>query len=233
MKLYVGTSGYSYKEWKGIFYPEMLPAKQMLNFYGTRLNAVETNSTFRRAPEESVLKSWAAQVPYDFRFSIKASQEITHFKRLKDVQDEVGHFFRTVRVLKERFGVMLFQLPPNFKKDVPRLQVFFKEVPKKVRVAFEFRHESWFDEETFDCLREHNSSLCIADADDELKVPFVSTADWGYLRLRRVNYTPSQLKSWYKRVAEQQWGDAFVFFKHEDAATGPKLAEKFLKLGIA
>ncbi len=230
MNLFVGTSGYSYKEWKGPFYPEDLSDKQMLSFYGTRLNTVEINNTFYRLPKETVLVSWGEQVPENFRFSIKASQKITHIKRLKDVLDETEYLFRIVRVLGKKLGVVLFQLPPNLKKDLPRLQTFLKQVPSETRVAFEFRHATWFDEETLGCLRDHNASLCIADADDELEVPFVSTADWGYLRLRREGYTAPQLKKWHARVNEQSWKDAFVFFKHEDAGAGPQMAEKFSKL---
>ncbi len=230
MNLYVGTSGYSYKEWRGPFYPEDLNDKQMLTFYGTRLNTVEINNTFYRLPKESVLASWAEQVPDDFRFSIKASQKITHIKRLKDVIDETEYLIRIVRVLKQKLGVVLFQLPPNLKKDLPRLQTFLKQIPSDTRSAFEFRHATWFDEETFGCLRDHNASLCIADADDDLEVPFVSTTNWGYLRLRKEGYTAPQLKKWRARVEEQSWQDAFVFFKHEDAGAGPKMAGKFLKL---
>ncbi len=229
MKLYVGTSGYSYKEWKGIFYPEKLPQKEMLRFYGTRFNSVESNSTFRGIPKESVLQSWTEQVPKHFRFSLKAPQAITHFKRLKDVQDETATFIRVAQTMGEYFGVILFQLPPNMKKDIPRLDAFLKHIPKKIRVSFEFRHASWFDDETFGLLKDCNAALCIADAEDDLEVPFIPTADWGYLRLRRVKYTPTTLKRWHAQISEQKWKEVFVFFKHEDEATGPKLAEAFVK----
>jgi uncharacterized protein YecE (DUF72 family) len=231
MQLYVGTSGYSYKEWKGNFYPEDLSDKEMLRYYATKLPTVEINNTFYRLPKESVLKSWADQVPAGFRFSIKASQRITHIKRLKDALDETEYLIRTARALGERLGVILFQLPPNLKKDVPRFEQFLKQMPSDVRAAFEFRHASWFDEEVFSLLRSHRCALCIADADDELEIPFVSTADWGYLRLRREEYTAPSLKSWMKNIQGQEWRDAFVFFKHEDEGTGPKLAAQFLKLG--
>ncbi len=230
MKLYVGTSGYSYKEWKGHFYPEDLPEKEFLNFYGTKLNAVEINNTFYRLPKESVVQAWAEQVPDDFAFSVKASQRITHIKRLREVGDETEYLMRVVRSLKHRLGVVLFQLPPNMKKDIERLQQFLTLLTGNVRVAIEFRHQSWFDEEIYNLLQKSNCSLCIADWDEKLEVPFVSTADWGYLRLRRESYTPADLKKWMKRIQAQNWKAAFVFFKHEDAGIGPKLAMKFLKL---
>lgn len=233
MNLYVGTSGYSYKEWKGNFYPEDLSDKEMLKFYGTKLNSVEINNTFYRLPNESVVKNWADQVPDSFAFSVKASQKITHMKRLKDVGDETEFLVRVARTLGNKLGVLLFQLPPNMKKDIARLETFLKLLSGDVRTAFEFRHVSWFDDETYVLLRANNCPLCIADVDDDgLQVPFVSTADWGYLRLRRENYTPAELKKWFKKVNEQDWSNAFVFFKHEDAGIGPKLAMKFRNLSL-
>jgi uncharacterized protein YecE (DUF72 family) len=230
MNLYVGTSGFSYKEWKGGFYPEDLPDKEMLRYYGTQLNAVEINNTFYRLPKESLLTSWATQVPDQFRFIIKASQKITHFKRLKETGEETGYLLRIVKVLEQRLGVVFFQLPPNLKKDLPRLEEFLKLLSADIRCAFEFRNASWFDEEVFALLRLHNCALCVADADEELEVPFVATADWGYLRLRKENYNGSDLKEWMNRIQSQHWKDAFVFFKHEDAAAGPKMAKRFLEM---
>jgi uncharacterized protein YecE (DUF72 family) len=200
----------------------------MLKFYGSQLNAVEINNTFYRLPKEALLKSWAEQVPEEFRFSIKASQKITHFKRLKDTAEETGYLLRISKTLGDRLGVILFQLPPNLKKDFPRLEQFLTLLTPDVRAAFEFRHESWFDEEVYGVLRSHHCALCAADTDEELKVPFVSTADWGYLRLRKESYSPADLKEWKKMIESQSWNQAFVFFKHEDEATGPKLARKFL-----
>ena len=230
MNLLVGTSGYSYKEWKGNFYPEDLSDKEMLQYYGTRLPTVEINNTFYRLPKESVLKSWGEQVPPDFRFAVKASQQITHIKRLKDAGDETEYLLRTIRVLGSRLGCILFQMPPNLKKDLPRLEQFLKHIPGDTSAAFEFRHASWFEQDVFDCLKANRCALCIADADDALDIPFVATADWGYLRLRRVEYTTTVLKKWMKQVQSQKWDRAFVFFKHEDAGTGPKLAAQFIKL---
>lgn len=230
MNLYVGTSGYSYKEWKGHFYPDDLSDKELLKYYCTKLNSVEINNTFYRLPKESVVLSWGEQVGDGFVFSIKASQRITHIKRLKDTGDETEYLMRTARSLKQKLGVVLFQLPPNMKKDAERLSAFLKLLSGDVRVAIEFRHASWFDDDTYGLLREHNCAMCIADFDEKLEVPFVSTADWGYLRLRRENYTPAELKKWMKRIQGEKYETAFVFFKHEDEGIGPKLAMKFRKL---
>lgn len=230
MNLYVGTSGYSYKEWKGSFYPEKIKPDAMLKFYGEQFRAVEINNTFYRMPKASVLEAWAAEVPDDFRFVLKASQRITHISRLKDCADSVEYLVDVATTLQDRLGPLLFQLPPNMKKDAARLGEFLKLLPPSGRAAFEFRHQSWFDEEILDLLRRHNAALCIAEAEDELDIPFASTADWGYLRLRMVEYTNDQLREWVRKVQSSGWQDAFVFFKHEDAGTGPKLAKRFLEL---
>jgi len=230
MNLYVGTSGYSYKEWKGTFYPEDMPNKQMLRFYGERFRSVEINNTFYRMPKASVLEAWAAEVPADFKFVLKASQRITHFQRLKEVRDLVEYLLDTAGTLKQRLGPLLFQLPPNLPKDVPRLREFLMLLPPHRRAAFEFRHQSWFDEETFGVLREHQAVLCIAEAENDLEMPFVSTADWGYLRLRRPDYGDAELKAWGQRVRQQAWRDTFIFFKHEEEGKGPQMAKRFLEL---
>jgi uncharacterized protein YecE (DUF72 family) len=230
MNLYVGTCGYKYKEWKGSFYPEDLSDKKMLRYYGEHFRAVEINYTFRAMPTVSILEGWAAEVPADFRFVLKAPQQITHVKRLKGAGDLVAQFCEVAGVLKERLGPLLFQLPPNFKKDVPRLREFLALLPSSRRAAFEFRHQSWFDDEVLGLLRDHRAALCLAEAEDDLEVPFVATADWGYLRLRRPDYDSRELKAWVKRVRSQDWREAFVFFKHEDEGKGPRLAERFLEL---
>jgi uncharacterized protein YecE (DUF72 family) len=229
MKLYVGTSGYSYKEWKGTFYPKDLPAQQMLRYYGEHFRTVEINYTFRRLPTASVLQTWAGAVPANFQFALKAPQQITHVKRLKDAGDALSNFLEIAGKLKKRLGPLLFQLPPTLKKDVPRLRAFLALLPLKRRVAFEFRQQSWFDDEVFGLLRDHHAALCIADEEDDLKVPVVATADWGCLRLRRPDYDAATLKSWAKRVRKQDWRDAFVYFKHEDEGKGPQLAKQFLE----
>lgn len=230
MNLYVGTSGYSYKKWKGPFYPEDLPDKQMLHYYGERFRSVEINNTFYRMPKESVLENWASEVPADFKFVLKASQRITHKQRLKDAADSVEYLLRVAGALQERLGPLLFQLPPFLRKDAPRLRDFLALLPKGCRAAFEFRHQSWFDDEIFDLLREHHAVLCIAEAENDLEIPFVSTADWGYLRLRRPDYGDAELKAWGEKIADQKWQDAFVFFKHEDEGKGPAMAKRFLEL---
>jgi len=230
MNLHVGTSGYSYKEWKGNFYPEDLPAKEMLAYYSRQLPAVEINNTFYRMPQPTMIENWKEQVPDRFRFSIKATQRITHIKRLKNCAEETKYLLDTAALLGERLGVVLFQLPPNSKKDSDRLQEFLRSLPERVRAAFEFRHESWFDDEILSLLREKDCALVVSDTDEKPLSEIISTAQWGYLRLRRVAYEPDDLKVWMKRVQEQKWKDAFVFFKHEDEGTGPKLAAKFLDL---
>jgi uncharacterized protein YecE (DUF72 family) len=230
MNLHVGTSGYSYKEWKGSFYPEKLPAKEMLSYYASRLPAVELNNTFYRLPKKSMVESWKEQVPATFRFSIKASQRITHFKRLKDVEDETKYLLDTVSVLDESLGVILFQLPPNLKKDLPRLETFLNVLPQTTKAAFEFRHQTWLEDDVLELLSSKNHALCISDTDDLPVTHIDRTADWGYLRLRRVEYSVENLKEWLKRVDDQKWNEAFVFFKHEDEGTGPKLAAEFIRL---
>lgn len=230
MKLWVGTSGYSYKEWKGPFYPEDLPDKDMLPFYSSKLPAVEINNTFYRMPTASVLENWAGQVPSEFRFSIKASQKITHQKRLKDAGDETVYLLKTAKSMKEKLGVILFQLPPYLRKELSRLEDFLKLLGDDVRAAFEFRHETWFADEVYDLLKKYNCALCISETDDEAETPFAATADWGYLRLRRQDYAEGDLANWVKRITAQKWKEAFVFFKHEDEGAGPKLATEFIAL---
>ena len=230
MKLHVGTSGYSYKAWKGNFYPEDLPAKEMLSYYSRRLPAVEINNTFYRLPQASMIENWRAQVPDEFRFSIKATQRITHIKRLNNVVEETKYLLDTSGLLGERLGVVLFQLPPNMKKDSGRLKSFLELLPSDARAAFEFRHETWFDDETFDLLRKKDRALVVSDTDEKPLSEIISTAGWGYLRLRRTAYNENDLDDWMKRVKDQKWKDAFVFFKHEDEGVGPKLAARFLKL---
>lgn len=230
MKLHVGTSGYSYKEWKGNFYPEDLPAKEMLSYYSRRLPAVEINNTFYRLPQPSMIENWRDQVPAEFCFSIKATQRITHIKRLKNCAEETNYLIETAALLGDRLGVVLFQLPPNSKKDAERLKDFLALLPADKRAAFEFRHESWFDDETFTLLREKDCALVVSDTDEKPLTEIISTANWGYLRLRRVAYEKNDLDEWMKRVQAQKWKDAFVFFKHEDEGTGPKLAAQFLDL---
>lgn len=233
MHLFVGTSGYSYKEWKGAFYPEKLPQKEMLRYYAERFSTVEINNTFYRMPKPSVLESWAQQVPESFRFVLKAPQKITHFQRLKDAEDSTDYFVSTSAALKRRRGPLLFQLPPNLKKDLARLEAFLDLLGAGTQAAFEFRHESWFADDVFESLRRHSCALCIADIDDTPRAELVHTAEWGYLRLRRESYTDEQLREWLGKVRRQNWKEAYVFFKHEDSGTGPKFAARLLELAGA
>jgi uncharacterized protein YecE (DUF72 family) len=226
----VGTSGYSYKEWLGNFYPESLSPKEMLRFYASRLPAVEINNTFYRLPKESVIASWAEQVPTDFRFVLKAAQKITHVKRLKDAGAEVEYLFRVAGALGPHLGAILFQLPPNLRKDVERLQKFMALLSSETAVAFEFRHPSWFDGEVFALLRARNCALCTAETDETQNPNLTSTATWGYVRLRRSEYSRGDLLQWKERILSQNWDQAFVFFKHEDEGIGPRLAGEFIDL---
>lgn len=240
MNLFIGTSGYAYKEWKGSFYPKDLPAKEMLGYYAARFDAVEINNSFYKTPSLSALEGWATEVAASpdrdpkapFLFALKAPQRITHFKRLKDAAEPLTEFIQVASALDARLGPLFFQLPPNMKKDAARLNDFLGLLPPKSdrRVAFEFRHPSWFDDEVFDLLRRRGVALCIADADDDLEVPFEATADWGYLRLRRAEYSKADLKKWLDRIRSRSWRDAFIFFKHEDEAKGPRFAQALMEL---
>jgi uncharacterized protein YecE (DUF72 family) len=229
MNLFAGTSGFAFKEWKGSFYPSDLPDAKMLDYYGERFRSVEINNTFYRMPRENVLEDWAARVPEDFRFVLKASRQITHMKRLSE-QQPVDYLVAKSAALGAKRGPILFQLPPNMKLDLERLKRFLSWVPADVRPALEFRHESWHDESVYAALRERNAALCISHADEDasaLETPFVATADWAYLRLRKDAYAEGDLESWAARIRAEAWGDVFVFFKHEDEGTGPKLAKRF------
>jgi len=230
MKVYIGTSGYAYKEWKGRFYPEKISPKEMLRFYSGRLKTVEINNTFYRMPKESVLTSWAGQVPDGFVFAVKAPQVITHLKRLTNVLDETDYLFRTLSVLDRKLGPVLFQFPKSFRKDRPALKDFLALIPGDRACAFEFRSPSWLDDEILGLLREKGASLCIADADENTAHEIIRTAPWGYLRLRRSDYTDADLSQWMERILAQDWERAFVFFKHEDDAGGAEMAMRFNEL---
>ena len=230
MRAFVGTSGYSYKEWKGNFYPEKIAANKMLNYYGQQFNGVEINNTFYRMPSERVLVNWYDEVPDSFVFVLKASRKITHFKRLKaEAEDELRYLLKTASVLRDKLGPTLFQLPPNLKKDLERLETFLGFLPKRWRAAFEFRHESWYDDDVYEALRGVNAALVVAET-DEGSVPRVATADWGYLRLRKLEYTERELHDWADWMSAQEWSDGFAFFKHEDTGGGPEMASSFREL---
>jgi uncharacterized protein YecE (DUF72 family) len=233
MNIHVGTSGWSYKEWKGSFYPPKLPADEMLRFYAARFPTVEVNNSFYRIPTEPVLAGWAAQVPESFRFVLKASRRITHNDRLADGDGSLAYFLRAVNPLGERLGPTLFQLPPTFKKDASRLSEFLSRLPRRWPAAMEFRHASWFDEEVYEILRSRDVPLVAVDESEaEGKgAPLVTTASWGYLRLRRLDYDVPALEAWAGRVRAQPWSDAYVFLKHEDGSpTGPAFAEQMKRL---
>ena len=234
MRLLVGTSGYSYAPWKGSFYPEKLPAAKMLAYYAERLPAVEINKTFYRMPNADLLGRWAAETPVGFAFALKSPRRITHERRLADVDDSVRRFYETAGALGDKRGPVLFQLPPNSKKDLPRLEAFLAlldAVTPAPRAAFEFRHPSWFSDDVLAALRAHGAALCIAEAED-LATPVEATAGWGYLRLRRQDYDDAALGRWADqlRALGDRWQEAYVFFKHEDEGRGPALASRLRAL---
>jgi uncharacterized protein YecE (DUF72 family) len=230
-KLFAGTSGWSYSTWKPGFYPASVPSKKFLTYYATRLNSVEVNYTFRTLPTESLLANWIAGTSEGFRFAIKAHQSITHFKRLRDCSEAVARFAQSIQPLRnaDRFGPVLFQLPPNFKADVARLSDFLMLVPKWMRSAFEFRHESWFTDEVYAVLRKSNAALCLAE-DEDLETPEVATADFSYLRLRKESYPPKSRKEIATRIAKlTRAQETFAYFKHEDSPDNAFYAEALLK----
>jgi len=232
VNLKAGTSGYAFKEWKGSFYPSDLKDDGMLSFYGSRFPAVEINNTFYRLPRPSVLQGWAAQVPEPFTFAIKASQRITHFSRLKpEGASALDYLLQTTASLGARLGPVLFQLPPNMQKDVNRFRGFLGLLPNDRRYVFEFRHDSWFDDEVYAAMRERDIAMCIAEQDD-FSCPMVCTSTWGYLRLHKLDYTETELTDWAKRVSGQQWNEAYVFFKHdetENGGSGPPAVATFVR----
>lgn len=230
MRVLIGTSGYSYPEWKGNFYPQKMASKDFLHYYAERFPTVEINNTFYRMPTAALLNGWAAQVPESFTFVIKASKSITHERRLQNVGEALTYLLGATSTLGSRLGPLLFQLPPNFRKDATRLKEFFAQMPERRRVAFEFRHATWFDDETFGILKENGAALCVADTGEEPATPLVATADWGYLRLRREDFSDKELREWAKRIGQQPWKDAFVFLKHEEEGKGPKLAARLTEL---
>jgi uncharacterized protein YecE (DUF72 family) len=227
MHVLCGTSGYNYEPWRGAFYPDDLPKTKMLAYYATRLPAVEINYSFYRQPTEKLVRGWAAQVPEQFRFALKAWQRITHHLRLRGAGDLVSSFSEVARALARRLGPVLYQLPPNLKRDDALFGDFLGQLPGDVPAAFEFRHESWFDDETFRRLSEAGAALCVAES-DELATPRMRTAPFGYLRLRKAEYSAAELESWAEWVRGARFtGDVFAFFKHEDEARGPRFAEAF------
>jgi uncharacterized protein YecE (DUF72 family) len=223
VRILVGTSGFSYAAWKGTFYPKDLGAPRMLAWYAARLPAVEVNNTFYRMPQARTLSAWRAEVPASFVFALKAPQQITHLKRLHGVDEAVATFLRAGAALGPALGPILFQLPPQMKRDVARLRDFMALLPQGTRPAFEFRDASWFADDVATALADHGAALVVNQSED-LDPPLLATTRFGYLRLRRPTYDGAELAAWADRIRVQPWDDAFVFFKHEDEARGPRFA---------
>jgi uncharacterized protein YecE (DUF72 family) len=232
MEIRVGTSGYAYKEWRGSFYPEKFKPALMLGYYAARFSTVEINNTFYKLPERQTLERWAEQVPAGFVFVLKASQRITHRQRLApESKETVDYMLDTGAALGDKLGPILFQTPPFLKKDAARLRAFLELLPVARRYAFEFRHETWRDDEVYETLRARNAALVCADTEESGAegAPIVPTADWGYLRLRRMDYDAAALEPWARRIRSQPWQQAFVFFKHEEGQPlGWPAIERFL-----
>jgi uncharacterized protein YecE (DUF72 family) len=228
VNVFVGTSGYNYPEWRGSFYPEKFSTDKMLPYYAERFRTVEINYTFYRMPNEKLLANWAAATPDDFSFTLKAPRRITHDSKLQRCEDLLQSFCRTARTLGGKLATLLFQLPPTFKKDAEVLKAFVELIPEGTRAAFEFRHASWHDAETFDTLRGRNLALCVADS-EKMSTPVEVTADYAYFRLRDEGYQDGDIERWARTVNGLPGvGSAFVYFKHEEQGLGPEFARKFI-----
>jgi uncharacterized protein YecE (DUF72 family) len=220
-RLQAGASGYAYQEWKGSFYPADIKAEDMLSWYAKRLPTVEINNTFYRLPKASVLEAWAAAVPEDFRFAIKASRRITHMARLKEEAAEpLAYLYKNLGALGGKRGPVLFQLPPNLKKDLPRLEAFLLRLPQDHRAVFEFRHDSWFADDVYEALRAAGAALCLSEREDNAPPPLVETTAWGYVRLRLEAYSEADLAAWAERLAATRWTAIHAYFMHEPTAPG-------------
>jgi uncharacterized protein YecE (DUF72 family) len=226
VRLYTGTSGFAYKEWKGNFYPRDISPKSMLSYYGERFDTVEINNTFYRMPSADLLKGWSEQVPDDFVFALKAPRTITHIRRLKNVDEVTEHFIAATAELQQKQGPILFQFPGNFAYDRGRF-VDFLRLLQGVRAVFEFRHESWANQETFGLLSERDFAFCISDGEPSQSPAMAITATWGYLRMRQPRYSDSDLAAWRSRIRESGWESAYVFFKHEAEGAGPQMSRGF------
>jgi uncharacterized protein YecE (DUF72 family) len=232
--IWIGTSGYNYPEWKGSFYPADLPAAKMLPYYAARFPTVEINYTFYRMPNEQLAAGWAAQTPTPYKLTLKAPRRITHDARLKNCGPLVASFCQVAGSLGDKLGALLFQLPPNLKKDLALFAAFLDELPKKAPAAFEFRHESWLDEEVFSRLAARNYALCVADS-EKLSTPVRVTADYAYFRLRDEGYTPDDIAQWGDTIARatESCRDVFVYFKHEEEGKGPEFGRLLMqRLGL-
>jgi len=229
MKVIAGTSGFSFKEWIGSFYPNDLPADAMLAFYAERFPTVEINNTFYRLPKTALLAEWASQVPASFTFAIKASQRITHHARLKpECAGPLAFLLETTAALGSQLGPILFQLPPNLKKDTERLRSFLALLPDDRKFTIEFRHPTWFDDDVLGMLRARHIALCITEQ-PEFASPVIATASWGYVRLHRLDYTETELAEWATRLAGQPWTESYVYFKHDEGTgSGPPAVASFV-----
>jgi len=229
--IHVGTSGFNYPEWRGTFYPEGFPAKKMFEYYAQRFRTVEINATFYRMPTPKLTTAWLEQAPPGFSYALKAPRRITHDKRLKDCEELVQFFYESARVLGPRLATLLFQLPPNFKCDLARLDAFLAVLPSDLRAAFEFRHESWLTEEVYTRLERHRAALCIADFGDRA-TPIRATARHVHFRLRDEGYTPADLERWAVEILSHgaAWDEVFVYFKHEEEGKGPEFAKAFVEI---
>jgi uncharacterized protein YecE (DUF72 family) len=227
-RLLAGASGYSYKEWKGTFYPADIKPEAMLAWYAERLPTVEINNTFYRMPKTTVLENWAATTPEGFRFSIKASQRITHMSRLKaeTATEPLGYLYRNLAALGAKCGPVLFQLPPNLKKDLPRLTEFLSLLPKDHNAVFEFRNDTWFDDDVYAALKGSGAALCLSEREDNAPPPLVETAPWGYVRLRLETYSDDDLKTWARKLETTNWRAIYVYFMHEP--TAPEYAKALM-----
>jgi len=229
MSIFVGTSGYNYPEWKGSFYPADLAAAKMLPYYAARFPTVEINYTFYRMPSVKLLTGWTRQVPPSFKFTLKAPRRITHDSKLQRCEDALQAFCRTSRTLGSKLAVLLFQLPPNLKKDVPRLTTFLSLLPTDHRAAFEFRNDTWFADDVYAALRSVGAALCLSEREDNAPPPMVETAAWGYVRLRLEAYSDDELRRWSERLAATSWSAIHVYFMHEP--TAPAYARTLMGFG--
>ena len=226
-RVHVGTSGYNYPEWRGTFYPEKFATAKMLAFYAERFPTVEINYTFYRMPTEKLLQGWSAGTPDGFTFTLKAPRRITHDARLQRCEDTLHAFCRIAATLGPKLGVLLFQLPPNFKKNADVLQAFLDLLPDGARAAFEFRHASWLDQEIFDALRGRGVALCVADS-EKMTTPIEATAGYGYFRLRDEGYQPADIERWSETIRRFPPGESYVYFKHEEQGLGPAFAQRLV-----
>jgi uncharacterized protein YecE (DUF72 family) len=233
MRILAGASGYSFKEWKGSFYPDTMKPEEMLPFYSARLPTVEINNTFYQMPKTAMLENWVKCTPGSFRFAIKASRRITHLSRLKppEAMSSVAYLYQQLAALGDKRGPVLFQLPPNLKKDLPRLAEFVKCLPTDHRAAFEFRNDEWFADDVYDLLKSIGASLCLSEREDNAPPPLVETAPWGYVRLRLENYSDADLQQWAQKLKATGWREAHVYFMHEP--TAPAYAQTLMRFSVA